>query len=85
MKVQPTGQPAVFVHRGGVINLPTLRQGRPHPPDSVADLEIYPDAESSIRRLQLAGYALVVVTNQPDVARGLRRRLPALVELRPFS
>ena len=73
MKVQPTGQPAVFLDRDGVINRPILRQGRPHPPDSVEDLEIYPDAASSIRRLKLAGYAPVVVTNQPDVARGLQR------------
>lgn len=73
MKVQPMGQPAVFLDRDGVINRPILRQGRPHPPDSVEDLEIYPDAASSIRRLTLAGYAPVVVTNQPDVARGLQR------------
>jgi len=73
MKVQPTGQPAVFLDRDGVINRPILRQGRPHPPDSVEDLEIYPDAAASIRRLKAAGYAPVVVTNQPDVARGLQR------------
>ena len=63
----------MFLDRDGVINRPILRQGRPHPPDSVEDLEIYPDAASSIRRLKVAGYALVVVTNQPDVARGLQR------------
>ena len=73
MTVQPKGQPAVFLDRDGVINRPILRQGRPHPPDSVEDLEIYPDAASSTRRLKAAGYALVVVTNQPDVARGLQR------------
>ena len=73
MKVLPTGRPAVFLDRDGVINRPILRQGRPHPPDSVEDLEIYPDAASSIRRLKVAGFALVVVTNQPDVARGLQR------------
>ena len=73
MKVQPNGQPAVFLDRDGVVNRPILRAGRPHPPDSVEDLEIYPDAASSIRRLKVAGYVLVVVTNQPDVARGLQR------------
>ncbi len=71
MKVQPDlGQPAVFLDRDGVINRPIIREGRPHPPDSVEDLEVYPDAASSLRRLQAAGYVLVVVTNQPDVARG---------------
>jgi len=74
MKVQPPeGRPAVFLDRDGVINRPILRQGRPHPPDSLEDLEVYPDAASSLRRLRVAGYALVVVTNQPDVARGLQR------------
>jgi len=73
MKVQaPEGRPAVFLDRDGVINRPILRHGRPHPPDSLEDLEVYPDAASSLRRLRLAGYALVVVTNQPDVARGLQ-------------
>ena len=74
MKVQPSeGRPAVFLDRDGVINRPILRQGRPYPPDSLEELEVYPDAASSLRRLKVAGFALVVVTNQPDVARGLQR------------
>jgi D-glycero-D-manno-heptose 1,7-bisphosphate phosphatase len=74
MMVQsPVGRPAVFLDRDGVINLPVIRQGRPHPPGSLEDLEVYPDAVSSLRRLKAAGFALVVVTNQPDVARGLQR------------
>ena len=73
MKVQPHMEPAVFLDRDGVLNRPVLRHGRPHPPESVQDLAIYPDTESSLRRLKDAGYALVVVTNQPDVARGLQR------------
>jgi D-glycero-D-manno-heptose 1,7-bisphosphate phosphatase len=66
-------EPAVFLDRDGVLNRPILRDGRPHPPDSVKDLAVYPDAASSLRRLKDIGYALVVVTNQPDVARGLQR------------
>ena len=74
MKVQPPGgRPGVFLDRDGVLNRPILRQGRPHPPDSLDDLEVYPDAASSLRRLKVAGYVPVVVTNQPDVARGLQR------------
>jgi D-glycero-D-manno-heptose 1,7-bisphosphate phosphatase len=66
-------EPAVFLDRDGVLNRPVLRNGRPHPPESVKDLTVYPDAASSLRRLKVAGYALVVVTNQPDVARGMQR------------
>ena len=67
-------RPAVFLDRDGVINRPVIRQGRPYPPDSLDELEVYPDAAASLRRLQAAGFALVVVTNQPDVARGKQRR-----------
>ena len=67
------GQPAVFLDRDGVINRPIIRGDRPYPPGSLDELETYPDAASSLRRLQVAGYALVVVTNQPDVARGLQQ------------
>ena len=63
-------QPAVFLDRDGVINRPIIRRGRPYPPGSLAELEVYPEAAPSLRRLQAAGFILVVVTNQPDVARG---------------
>ncbi len=62
----------MFLDRDGVLNVPVIRHGRPHPPESVKELEVYPDAAPSLRRLKGAGYTLVVVTNQPDVARGLQ-------------
>ncbi len=61
---------AVFLDRDGVINRPIIRAGRPHPPDSLEQLEILPDVPPALRALKAAGYCLVVVTNQPDVARG---------------
>lgn len=67
-------RPAVFLDRDGVINRPIIRRGRPYPPDSLDELELYPDASASLRRLEAAGFILVVVTNQPDVARGKQRR-----------
>lgn len=74
MTTQPVRRPAVFLDRDGVINRPVLRRGRPHPPASLGELEIYPDAATSLDRLEAAGFILVVVTNQPDVARGTQRR-----------
>ena len=62
--------PAVFLDRDGVINKGIVRHGRPHPPDSLDELEILPGVAEALRRLKAAGFALVVVTNQPDVARG---------------
>jgi D-glycero-D-manno-heptose 1,7-bisphosphate phosphatase len=61
---------AVFLDRDGVINRPMIREGLPYPPSSIADFEILPGVEDACRALKIAGYLLVVVTNQPDVGRG---------------
>ena len=68
----------VFLDRDGVLNLPIVREGKPFPPATLAEFEIYPDAAASCRRLKEAGFLLVVVTNQPDVGRGTQSR--AVVE-----
>jgi D-glycero-D-manno-heptose 1,7-bisphosphate phosphatase len=70
--VQPAaGRPAVFLDRDGVINRAEVRDGVPRAPATVADLELLPGVPEALARLRAAGYALVVVTNQPDVARGM--------------
>jgi D-glycero-D-manno-heptose 1,7-bisphosphate phosphatase len=65
---------AVFLDRDGVINRPMLRGGLPYPPQSVQDLEILPGVPEALALLKSAGFRLVVVTNQPDVARGVQTR-----------
>jgi len=65
---------AVFLDRDGVINRAVMRAGTPHPPTSVAELEILPGVAEAIARLRGAGYQAVVVTNQPDIARGTTSR-----------
>jgi D-glycero-D-manno-heptose 1,7-bisphosphate phosphatase len=80
---------AVFLDRDGVLNEAVVRSGKPYPPATVAELRIFSDAPSSLQRLRQAGFLLIVVTNQPDIARGtvgrpaveainqsLRRQLP---------
>lgn len=61
---------AVFLDRDGVLNCAVVRAGRPYPPASVAEVEIFPDVVDALGRLKEAGFVLVVVSNQPDVARG---------------
>jgi len=61
---------AVYLDRDGVINRAYLRDGTPHPPASLQDLEILPGVVQAIAALKQGGYLLIVVTNQPDVARG---------------
>jgi len=66
--------PAVFLDRDGVINKGIIRDGRSYPPKTLEQLEILPGVAEALNRLKVAGYALVVVTNQPDVARGRQTR-----------
>jgi D-glycero-D-manno-heptose 1,7-bisphosphate phosphatase len=80
---------AVFLDRDGVLNEAVVRDGKPYPPASVEDVRIIPGTADALARLKALGFALIVVTNQPDVARGtqsaeavnaiherLRRELP---------
>jgi len=69
---------AVFLDRDGVINRTYVKDGVAYPPSSVHDFELLPGAEAACRRLRSAGFLLIVVTNQPDVARGKTTR--AVVE-----
>ena len=86
-------KPAVFLDRDGVINRSVVRNGRPYPPERLEELEILPGVEEALERLKAAGFATVVVTNQPDVARGhqsrevveaMHARLAALLALDEF-
>lgn len=61
---------AVFLDRDGVINRAIVRDGKPYPPESIEQLEILPGVHEALNKLHDAGYLLIVVTNQPDVARG---------------
>lgn len=65
---------AVFLDRDGVINANLERNGKPVAPRSLAEFRILPGVEDAVRRLKAAGFLLVVVTNQPDVANGLTPR-----------
>lgn len=66
--------PAVFLDRDGVLNRAVVRDGKPYPPQNLAEFEILEGVEAALHRLKNAGFWLVVVTNQPDVAKGIQRR-----------
>jgi D-glycero-D-manno-heptose 1,7-bisphosphate phosphatase len=65
---------AVFLDRDGVINRAVVRDGKPHPPDSTEELEVLAGVSDALLKLRAAGFRLIVVTNQPDVARGTQTR-----------
>jgi D-glycero-D-manno-heptose 1,7-bisphosphate phosphatase len=65
---------AAFLDRDGVLNEPLVVAGHPHPPPGVAEVRMLPDVELACRMLREAGLTIVVVTNQPDIARGTTSR-----------
>jgi D-glycero-D-manno-heptose 1,7-bisphosphate phosphatase len=62
---------AVFLDRDGVLNRSVLVDGVPKPPSRVEDIEIIDGACEAIQTFKDNDFVPVVVTNQPDVARGL--------------
>lgn len=62
---------AVFLDRDGVLVVPEFRNGRSYAPTTLEGFHLYPNIEQSLLALKQAGFAIVVVTNQPDVGRGI--------------
>jgi len=65
---------AVFLDRDGVINEAVVKDGKPYPTADAASLRIPEGTAEALARLKRRGYLLLVVTNQPDVARGKQSR-----------
>jgi D-glycero-D-manno-heptose 1,7-bisphosphate phosphatase len=61
---------AVFLDRDGVLNRVFVRGGKPYSPDTIAEMEMFPDAPAALARLKAHGFRLYMATNQPDIARG---------------
>lgn len=64
---------AVFLDRDGVINEATVRDGRPYPPATLEQFKLLPGVVETVESLRSAGYKIIVVTNQPDVATGKQK------------
>jgi len=62
---------AAFLDRDGVLNASITNQGIPVPPRSVEEVVILEGVEESVKLLKLHDFLPVVVSNQPDVARGI--------------
>jgi D-glycero-D-manno-heptose 1,7-bisphosphate phosphatase len=65
---------AVFLDRDGVLNHSPIQDGKPVSPRGVDDVEILPGVREACERLRAAGFMLIVVTNQPEIARGTLTR-----------
>ena len=65
---------AIFLDRDGVLNQSVVRHGKPYPPASADEVVILPGVAEALAKLKAAGFLLIVVSNQPDVARGTTTR-----------
>mgnify|MGYP001157386271 CR=1 FL=1 len=62
---------AVFLDRDGVLNRVFIKNGKPFPPIDLKSVEILEGVKDTIIALKKADWLVIVVTNQPDVARKL--------------
>ena len=69
--LSPAGRKGVFLDRDGILVVPEFRDGRSYATRSLETFALDPEAAPALERLRQAGFALVVVTNQPDVGAGL--------------
>jgi D-glycero-D-manno-heptose 1,7-bisphosphate phosphatase len=64
----------VFLDRDGVLVRARVLDGRPYAIRGLDELELEHDARDACDALRAAGFLLVVVTNQPEIARGTLAR-----------
>ncbi|MBN2021102.1 MAG: HAD family hydrolase [Sedimentisphaerales bacterium] len=62
---------AVFLDRDGVINRVIVRDGLPFSPATLDEFILCDGVEAFLAGSKKAGFLNIVITNQPDIARGL--------------
>ena len=61
---------AVFLDRDGVINQMIFRMGKMRAPYLLSEFKFFDGVDGAIKEFKKKDYLVIVVTNQPDVARG---------------
>ncbi len=61
---------AIFLDRDGVINNTLLKMGKMRAPYTLEEFSFINGVREAVTKLKEKGFVLIVVTNQPDVARG---------------
>jgi histidinol phosphatase-like enzyme len=72
MGIRTMNRPAIFLDRDGVLNSMVLNPatGRMESPLTPADFQLFHGVMPALRRLQKAGYLLILASNQPNYALG---------------
>jgi len=65
---------AIFLDRDGVLNVAPVRDGKPLSPMDVAEVIIPADVPVALAKLRQSGFRLIMVTNQPNIVRGVQSR-----------
>jgi D-glycero-D-manno-heptose 1,7-bisphosphate phosphatase len=65
---------AVFLDRDGVVIEAQVRDGKPYSAEDAESMQIPAGTKDALVRLKESDYLLIVVTNQPNVARGTQTR-----------
>ena len=69
-----TKRAALFLDRDGVVCRALIRGGKPFPPRSLQELDILPGVKEALQEAGAQKLVRIIVTNQPDVARGTLAR-----------
>jgi D-glycero-D-manno-heptose 1,7-bisphosphate phosphatase len=64
----------IFLDRDGVLNEPWIINKRPYPPSGVETTAIMVGIREILAMLSKWGYLIIIVTNQPDVGRGIQTK-----------
>ena len=65
---------AVFFDRDGVLNNLVFRDGDYYSPRNLNNFKFFNDAEKVIHTIRDKGYLAIIVSNQPDIARGYLKK-----------
>ena len=61
---------AVFLDRDGTLNKAIVKKKRPSPPTSLEEIKLIAGTKEAISLLKALNFIPIVITNQPDFARG---------------
>jgi len=60
---------AVFLDRDGVLSKTQIKNGKSFAVKNLKDFKLFCHSRESVKKLKLAGFMVIVVTNQPDVGK----------------
>lgn len=65
---------AIFLDRDGVINSTIIKEGKPFSPRKFEDFKLVDGVKDILERFKAREWLNIIVTNQPDIARGLMKK-----------